>query len=155
MELLVGMVISSIVISLAYSAYNILTIQFLEYKKTCDRTQEQALGFFLLKKDLDRCCSVKKVSDNELEMDYKDKAIRYKWTNDKLTRTAGLSTDTFFIGVKTSVMSFGNAGATVNGIVDRLSITTVVDGKTFSISVKKRYGSDVLMEQKEDQENQN
>ena len=92
-ELLVAMVISGIVIGIAYSGYLIFSNQFQAYKKTNDKNLQGLTLNGLLKGDFLNSGAIKRSDENSMEAQYDDKSIFYQWGGSYVLRSSGETTD--------------------------------------------------------------
>ena len=143
-ELVIGLIISSIVVMMAGSAFNIVKMQFANYKITNDRVQECKTIDYLLKKDMDEC-RYATVIESGITLQMQKDEITYKWSKDKLFRKATQHVDTFALSVQSVETKFQNIPV-ISGMIDHLHLKLKQGEEFFDIYLSKQYSAEELMQ---------
>lgn len=145
MELLVGMIISSIVIGFGYSGYSLIYRQFLSFKKMKTETIQAAQFQFVFNTDL---YNSEKVffQEGKVDLRKKERIIQYQFGDSLVYRTNNNVTDTF--NIKARELS---AHYTLNGqtLIDRLSFKARILNEEESFSFCKIYSAETLIRQEQ------
>jgi prepilin-type N-terminal cleavage/methylation domain-containing protein len=108
MEVIIGMVISSLVIGLAGSAFSLIQLQFRHYKKANDQLLEESMLDDVLRSDLQRCRNAIIENAERLILDDQSSPITYQFNPGAVIRSKQAHSDTFHI--KTSGLSHEEKG---------------------------------------------
>lgn len=144
-ELLVAMVVSAIVIAVAYQIYSIASMQFGEYKKVNDKISNEVVLKGLLNMDFFTSTAVLQRSENSIEIHKQDTLIEYAWNEFFVLRTKNNMRDTFFLEVESSELRFKNKAQKQGGLVDELELVSKDSGAERVFCFFKEYSADVLM----------
>ncbi|MGL5892473.1 MAG: PulJ/GspJ family protein [Bacteroidia bacterium] len=98
LELLVGMIISSIVLAAAFSAWNIVARQHALYRSRHDASTEASFFCSTLRHDFSRA-DVYNGNSDVLTLQLGNKTLTYKNAPPVVLRNNGFQTDTFFVQV--------------------------------------------------------
>jgi prepilin-type N-terminal cleavage/methylation domain-containing protein len=98
LELLVGMIISSIVLAAAFSAWNIIGRQHELYRSRHDASTEASFFCSTLRRDFSRA-DVYSGNSDALTLQIGTQTLTYKNAPPVVLRNNGLQTDTFFVAV--------------------------------------------------------
>jgi prepilin-type N-terminal cleavage/methylation domain-containing protein len=146
MELIVGMIISSIVIAMAATGFRIVKVQFMEYKKTNDRIQQWTTLEYLLSKDAAECDRLERVNKNSFVARYPLDEITYRGMKNAVLRTQANMTDTFNIGPSEMEMHlFNDRALTENGLIYKLGLKMKTSGESQVYYLTKQYSAQTLM----------
>lgn len=108
LELLVGMIISSIVLAAAFSAWNIIGRQHALYRSRHDASTEASFFCSTLRRDFSRADFYNGNSDM-LTLQLGNQTLTYKNAPPVVLRNNGLQTDTFFVAVNSWTYTSGLA----------------------------------------------
>jgi prepilin-type N-terminal cleavage/methylation domain-containing protein len=147
MELIVGLIISSVVIAMAATGFRIVQMQFVEYKKANTKVLQLSTLEFLLCKDAEECSRLEKLDDNSFAARFASKEIIYKVADASILRTQGYLTDTFNIGLRKMEISFSNKPVLAEkGLIDMVGLKMgTVEGPQ-SCYITKLYSAKTLTE---------
>lgn len=146
-ELLAAMVISSLVMSAAYFAYNSLTKSFLDFKKHTNNLTDATALSGILTHDINLAKTIRKNTTNDITLEMGNKKLQYEWKENFVLRSTGISADTFPLAVSDMKINFLDKEQTISGgLVDELKFTTIADGQQLFLSFDKKYASDILVE---------
>ena len=144
-ELLVAMVVSGIVIAVAYQVYLIATMQFSEYKRISDKVTSEVVLKGLLNSDFFMSESVIQRSENSIEVQRENKAIRYEWNERYVLRTTENMKDTFFLEVASAELMFNNEKRQRGELIDEMKLVSKESGQERIFCFFKHYSADVLL----------
>ena len=151
-ELLVSMLISSIVISMAYVSYDIVYKQFSNYKNINKKINEVILIDMLLKNDFFQAKEIYcKTSDKLIFKDKQNHENTYLFTPGYIIRKSNEVNDTLFIGASKILFKFQNEelfsdnASLTNKLMDEFCFESFVLGEIEQFHYKKEYAADVLM----------
>jgi prepilin-type N-terminal cleavage/methylation domain-containing protein len=143
MELLIGMIISSIVISFGYGAYSLVYKQYLSYKKIKNEIVEVTQLNTILYTDLVKAELVS-FNENELAIDRKNNSpLLYDFNNSIVLRKDVGVIDTFKIEPAIITASF--VFADQKALVNAFSFEAKVWGETEHFVFEKKYSAETLM----------
>lgn len=142
-ELTVVMLLSSIVISMAYFAFDILTKRYLHYKKESEIRYEMTNIQSLLSHAFFVSDSVK-VSTNTLHVYTRFANIDYELLPDYIIKRDRNTIDTFHFPVVKAAYLFDNKQVD-EGIIDQLHIEMEFNGKNIPAIFSKKYSADYGM----------
>ena len=147
LELVVVMILTSIIVGIVYSAYEVVGKQYNSYKKTNTQNRKVALLNMLLNKDFSTSYFIKYGEDKLLFYDQENKMTSYDFGVEQgITRNSNAVTDTFFIPPLNVEMKFLNQMQQVrNNLVDELYFESIIFGQQQSFHFKKQYAADVLI----------
>jgi prepilin-type N-terminal cleavage/methylation domain-containing protein len=148
-ELVVTMVISSIVVMLAFTCYEITYKQYLNFRKSNNTVTQVILFNSLFKQDVLLSDLVSKTDDNDITLRMNDSvSVNYSFGSNYILRKYNeLTPDTFPITSVTVKEQFQNNLVDENGLVDDITISGVVRGENVFFSCSKEYDADLLMKQ--------
>lgn len=144
-ELLVTMLISSIVIGICYTSYQIVSKQFNDYKALNEKTVEVMLLNELIEKDFLQADSVMKDNMNVVCFNNNNQ-ITYNFNNNRILRKQTEVQDTFFIQSENVQLKFDDKIAeNYQSLIDELSFEAKVIGEQEHFIYRKTYAADVLI----------
>jgi hypothetical protein len=147
MEMVVVMLLSAIVISIAFQSFDILTKNYLLYKNNAAMLARTALLDRLLTLDFIRCSYVKKTQEG-IVFGFEDRTIEYISGSGYITRQQDGQTDTFAVNTAPMTCKFQHQERTHPGnLVDELEFRHEYKGEALYFHYRKIYGADVLMEE--------
>ena len=149
-ELLVAMVVSGIVIAVAYQVYLIATQQFSEYKKINDKVTTLAVLKGLLNSDFFMCTTVIQRSESSIEVQMNEKLINYEWNDRYLLRTSDNIRDTFFLEVASADLLFGKQQGGQGELIDELKLISKEGDHEQIFCFYKQYSAEVLLQNKKE-----
>lgn len=143
MELLIGMIISSIVISFGYGAYSLIYKQFLSYKKVKKEIVDVMQLNSILHTDLAKAELIS-FNENKLTIDRKDDLpLLYDFNDSIILRKDIDVIDTFKIAASTVTIAFSFPEQ--KAVVNSFSFDAGVLGETEHFSFEKKYSAETLM----------
>jgi prepilin-type N-terminal cleavage/methylation domain-containing protein len=146
MELIVGLIISSVVIAMAATGFRIVDVQFMEYKKTNGRAQQWTTLEYLLQKDVSSCTRLEKLDESTFVTRYTLKDIVYRQNSGAIIRTQDKLTDTFNIGLsKMEISLFNNRGLTEKGLIQKLELEMKTSEEPQVYYITKKYSAQTMM----------
>lgn len=146
MELLIGMIISSIVISFGYAAYAIIYKQYLGYKDVKAKMMETTQLYNTLSDDM-RTADIVSFNENTLLLYHKNTSgLQYNFYDDFIVRTERELTDTFKIVPLDMKQRFLFPGNTA--FVQQFSFEVNTLGEKEYFNFVKNYSSETLMNYK-------
>jgi hypothetical protein len=142
LEVMVGMVLSGMVISMVYSVY-IYSHQHL-FKFT--HVQSNLRNYYefssTLNRDIEQGNEITKINSEEIDIKLNDKSIQYEFTQDYVLRNINSHSDTFFIAVTEVNMNLINE-LKEKPLIDFLEITI----NETPLSFYKHYGAIIKIEE--------
>jgi len=152
-ELIVALIISGIVISIAATCYQIVYKQYKEYKNVNETLSQAALLNMLLNKDFQNFQYVNKTSDgiefsgfSTQQTSNEEQKTVYEFGQQYIIRKYTTIQDTFGVVLANTSLKFQNKEIENNStLVDELSFETDVIQENETFHYKKQYGADVLM----------
>jgi prepilin-type N-terminal cleavage/methylation domain-containing protein len=143
LELLIGMIISSIVIGFGYAAYSLIYKQYLGYKKVKEKIVEITQFDHVLTTDITAAETIS-FNDNTLSLYGKDsKTLQYHFQDVLILRTENETTDTFKIAPVHLKTDFFLPGKTIFVTQFSFDAETLEEREHFSFT--KSYSSETLM----------
>lgn len=145
MELLVGMVISSIVIAFGYSTYAIIYKQYLSYKSVKTTVVETMQLHTTMSNDFNNAECIT-FGENKLKLSGPDKLLMYNFIDSLVIRSEKEMSDTFQLAANdiqtTSVFNHGiNNDTLINSLQFNISVFDNKEHFTFT----KKYSAHILM----------
>ncbi|HYE55526.1 MAG TPA: prepilin-type N-terminal cleavage/methylation domain-containing protein [Chitinophagaceae bacterium] len=141
MELVISLMISSIVISIAYYAWLLVSRQFGDYQERSVRVQEYVLFTKALETDLDRAVLLRD-SAGLLNVYGKDGSVYYRFAEEYVLRQGVEFADTFRVGVKDVV--FGYVHDTLPA-VQKVNVVLRLNEQAMENIFYKQYSATELM----------
>ena len=146
LELVVVMILTSIIVGIVYSAYEVVGNQYNSYRKINTQNKQVALLNMLLNKDFTTSHFIKCGEDKLLFYDKENKITSYDFGEQDITRNNNAFTDTFFIPSLNVEMKFLNQMQQVqNNLVDELYFESLIFNQQQAFHFKKQYAADVLI----------
>lgn len=144
-EVLASMIISSVIISIAYSVY---AYTYSGFSRFTGAKKEMSRYFQLssiLNQEFETAKKVIKENTREIEMQFADKKINYSFDDEYVIRTMDQIEDTFFLNV--TEVEMNTLGTQSNKTtVEYLKVTIKDEGGDKSLSFYKNYGAIIKME---------
>ncbi len=145
LEVLVAMVISTLVISGSFLAYDMTYKQFKHYQEVSYSTNEAVTFHSVLGKDM-AGSTVVRVTDKGLECIPKGEKVSYEFKSDYVLRKVALVTDTFHVNQEDLLLTFRNVEQKVTGaLVDKVTFRINLRGEKQDAVLCKHYGADGQM----------
>ena len=147
MELLIGMIISSIIIGFSYSGYRIIYSQFLDHKKVKKSILETAAINSILNNDFSNAQLIWTNDENQLDVYYNDKReLHYEFQDEYILRRDNEIIDTFNIGAQNiqKKILFGNDYDYKN-LTTEFSFESVILGEKETFHFAKTYSAETLI----------
>lgn len=149
-ELMVTMLISSIAIGIMYTGYDIVSKQYVTYKKNNEIIAETLYLNALMNNDFGNARDVKRNEDGFELVDYANRLTIYELSEEFIVREVSFSIDTFHIPVQHIAFSMlGNEVLNESTLIDEVSFDITVNKETHSFHYKKQYDAAFLMEREE------
>jgi Tfp pilus assembly protein PilE len=148
-EVLVGMIITGIVISLATAVYQIIWKQTDSYKKENGLISEQILLQTLLKKDFLNAAEIKNDGDKKINfLNEKNEKIKYEFNEKNIVRVQNFNSDTFSVAAQNLKCYFREKETKQNAeIIDELSFEVVLSSdELITFHFVKEYDAAMLMQ---------
>ena len=146
MELIVVMIISALVISITYKCFDIISWQYLSYKKNNEEINGILALDVLLTKDISNSKYIKTV-DNGIECSFKERKVVYEWNENYILRGENSVIDTFKINPKDLTFGFLGQEVVSSGMyINHLSFTNSFKEVEQLFIYKKAYSADFLMQ---------
>lgn len=145
LELVIAMMISAIVIAIAYTGLKMVLRSFHAFSKRYEQTMVMLKLNELLTKDIDRSEAVRS-GDEGISMTGSGQSVHYRFEGDELIRTA-VKSDTFRIKASDVRMAFEGVpiGETsFSNLIDDLYFTSSVGMRKVPHHFHKRYSSEQL-----------
>ncbi|MEB3346037.1 hypothetical protein U6A24_11225 [Aquimarina gracilis] len=148
LELVIGMVISSLVVTMVYFIYDNLSRQVVEYSKQQDELMEYNMFQRLLSKDIQLSKELKVVDDEHVVFDNFNKEVHYFFQKERIIRKE-TSIDTF--NIKTLSVDFKQSDK-IDEKYQLIRLKTEILGANFEIfeskevSIAKRMNDYLLNE---------
>jgi prepilin-type N-terminal cleavage/methylation domain-containing protein len=148
-ELVVTMVISSIVVMLAFTCYEITYKQYLNFRKSNNTVTQVILFNSLFKRDVLLSNLINRIDDNNVLLKMNDTVnVNYFFgSNYVLRKYNEFIPDTFPITSVVVKEQFQSTEVNENGLIDDISISGVVRGENVFFHYDKEYDADILMKQ--------
>ena len=146
MELLVTMVISSIVISIAFVAYEIIYKQYYSYKNTNDKIRECLTLKTTLNNDFILSEKIIKSAKGLSMIDRMGKILSYNLSKDYIIRELDEVRDTFFLPIENLQIKFQKHDQVENEYIDEFSFEALLFNEKEEFHFFKQYGCDRIME---------
>ena len=144
-ELVVVMILSSIIIGIIYSAYQIVNSQYGNYIKANKQITSEAVLTMLLNKDFAAAHFIKKEGERIFFFDIENKVKSYHFGDDFIVRNSNAVVDTFFIrALNIETLFLNQSPHFYNGLIDELYFESATFGERI-FRFKKLYAADVLM----------
>ena len=152
MELTIAMLISAIVVSIAYNSMDIFNRLYHRYLKTNDANYQFVLFDRIFKRDLDRAEVVFSAVSGITLQNFDEKRIRYEWQEDMVLRyRPGVEADTFYIYSRLQSLTFGNADCMnrPEAVVDQIRVVMIKEQEIIDAVYHKPYGANIYINYKD------
>lgn len=145
MELLIGMIVSSIVIAIGYSTYAIIYKQFSSYKLVKNQVVECMQLNTVLQNDIQGAEFVF-FNEDQLKLDSGDKMISYHFMDSLIVRDANEQADTFKLRNTDLIPSYAaNGGGIGEGLINGLILDITINENIEHFTFMKIYDAETLM----------
>jgi type II secretory pathway pseudopilin PulG len=134
-ELVVAMMISAIVISIAFYAWSFFTGQLTKRRSRTSSIMEYVLFQRALARDVDRAQDIRDSAGSVL-LDIDGHNVRYAFGSDRILRDLDGLTDTFHVGAKAVERSFVNDSLP---LVSNLRLAVTVGRDELALGLHKEY----------------
>ena len=146
LEVLIALVISGLVISMAYSGFLFAHTQFNKFKGITTELRDYFTLSEVLNREFENANKVVKKSNYEIEIQQIDNTIKYTFENDYIVRTVTNRTDTFWF--QTSNIEMNVINETIDQqLIDYLKLNFQDDKREQSLSFMKNYEAISKIEQ--------
>ncbi|MFA6924752.1 MAG: prepilin-type N-terminal cleavage/methylation domain-containing protein [Bacteroidales bacterium] len=145
-ELVVVMAISAFVVSIAYTAYQIINFQFINYKTKNESIKELFQMEDVIQNDFENAHKINSAGKDLIFEMKNGMTCRYEFKQDYILRDYRETKDTLKISTDSVEKSFQNIPNNY-GIVDELKFKTNVFDEVQRFVFYKKYESDILIEQ--------
>jgi prepilin-type N-terminal cleavage/methylation domain-containing protein len=146
-ELLIAMIITSIAITIAVSAYVMISGQFYQHKKISDQLMSAAMLQNLIEQDFFDARTIRYTYPGKLFFSKDGSSNVYSFEEDKIIREmqGGLTDTFFFIPDSTMMYLDKNIQAEDNGLIDELYFSSEILGERESFHFYKEYAAEVFV----------
>jgi type II secretory pathway pseudopilin PulG len=151
-ELMVGMVLSTFIIAVAYQGYLLFSRQLISFKLNSEQNANFSSMDRLLFSDFMNSEVVRKEKDIVVCM-LKDKIVRYQWSHQNLLRNQGTLTDTFQLDIINLRFGMDNRKVAQSGLIDEIVVEGIFKQDSVLLHYKKQYGADVFVNSNNSLEN--
>ena len=147
LELLIGMIISTLVVGFSVMSYFIIYEQYLNYKSVKHTISDVMLMNMVIASDFTNAQTISDVDDNELIFnDDNDTLIHYHFSPEFITRQENEIIDTFKIAVNNRLPVFLlEKDNEPTNLVSAFSFDAKVLGETEHFNFTKNYAADVII----------
>jgi len=142
MELVISLMISSIVIGIAYYSWLLVGRQFAGYNDRSQVINEYIMLNKALETDIDRAVLLRDSLSDVLCIQMKEESIQYVFNEDHVVRQGEAFADTFRLGVKN--ISFERVHDTLHAI-KKLKMSVSLNGEDIEMIIQKNYSAVELM----------
>jgi prepilin-type N-terminal cleavage/methylation domain-containing protein len=151
-ELIIVMLISSVVITIAYTGLGVFYRQYTQFKHTQEAVSQTLLLDRLLTLDFSNCNYVEK-KEGGITCVYADKEIAYQLTDEYILRTEKQTADTFFMpNLRYQTFFLQEEVYMAEKMIDELGIDYLHSEENLHVSYTKKYAADALLNVPKDQE---
>ena len=149
-ELVVAMMISAIVLSIAFYAWSLLSNQLTRRQRRSAAIMEYTIFQRAIVRDMERAEAVRD-SGGAFLMDMPDHRVRYMLSPDRILRDLDGVTDTFHFGAKVTGLSYAEEGIP---LVGGMRLVVTLERDQVSLPLGKRYTVEQLLRSNEKQNEQ-
>jgi hypothetical protein len=146
LELLIGMLISSLVIGASIMAYQLVSSQFGNYRKVNTVIREAHQLHSLLQYDASRSERVQRESNELIFILAESPAIRYSFHEKEVWRMDHHLTDTFHLAAVSLTSAFQEEERE-QGLIDQFSFESSIFDETERFIIRKQYDAQKNMEE--------
>ena len=137
-EMTVVMLLSTVVISMAYFAFELLSKRYLKYKAQTEVYYKLTLLDQLLSKDFFLADSIK--TDGEMLHTFQGNTIcKYEFSQKYVVRQAASQTDTFYCKIQKHELLYNQQPILPGDIVDQLNLSLLFEEKKLDYIYSKHY----------------
>ena len=144
LEMVVVMLLSSIIIAIAYQGYILFYRQYLSFKKNTEANSKISLLDSRIFSDCADSREIRKSAEG-LTFIFKDKKIVYELRGEAIIRHQAVMIDTFKFNAPVISMNFNGKQVFENDLVDEIKIETQDGEETMEFRYVKKYGADVII----------
>ncbi len=145
-DVIVTMIISMLVMGIAFSVFRFAYDQINRYQKANDDYKELFQLYNVMQEDF-QCSSECNYHRNELQMLMQEgyKEYFYTLSNDMVIRKTDISSDTFRINTENIVVKFDNEEQ-ISGMIDEIDFDVSLKGITLPYKFVKEYSAEIRIE---------
>lgn len=143
-ELMVVMLISTLVMGIAYQGYMLFYKQFLSFKSSSERIAKVSLLDRLVSSDMSDCKVVIKRSKG-MDCVFNNKVIQYEWEENFVLRKQETLVDTFYLTTESVEFNFLTLKANEGQLIDELVFREISNERHKNFHYAKQYGADILV----------
>lgn len=145
MEMIIVMLLSSVVFTIAFKSFEIISKHYISYKKNVDEIGDYSLLDRLISTNCLQCKRLEKTADGVLFI-YETGRISYVFSQDYILRAQAGILDTFFIeAVSHKVSYLGKEVLEENMLIDEVNIEGLVKGEVRKFNYSKQYAANEMM----------
>ncbi len=145
MELLIGMIISSIVIAFGYSAYNLIYRQYLSYKSVKTKVVETMQLHNTMSNDFNNAEYIT-FDENKLKLSGNNTLLMYNFIDSLVIRSVNETSDTFKLTTSTlQIKPVFNELTNNDTLINSLQLDVSVFDNKERFTFTKRYTAQTLM----------
>jgi hypothetical protein len=145
-ELILGMVLSSIVVAFCYSGYSLIFERFMQFKKTKAKVNEIMQMNTTLLSDFSRANSIM-YNNNQLSASCDSATFQYEFNEEYVLRKMNEVVDTFFLVPRDiKVKLLNEEPVEESGLLKEFSFDAEVFGKNETFQYLKIYSAEVLIQ---------
>lgn len=148
MELTIAMLVSAIVLSIAYNSMDIFNRLYHRYLRTNDANYQFVLFDRLFRRDLDKAEIVFSAVSGVVFQNFDEKRTRYEWQEDMVLRyRPGVEADTFYIHSRLESLTFGSTDClnSPEAVVDRIGMVMMKEKEIITAVYQKPYGANIYI----------
>lgn len=154
LELMVVMLISMLVLGIAYQGYMLFFKQFSVFKDSSDKIAEVVLFDRLITGDFNDCKTVVR-NEQGVECIFPDKVIQYHFADAYILRKRIAQTDTFYFNLENITFNFRDEPSHTGLLVDELVFTDKKNERHKTFHYIKLYAADVMVNNRDKENGRN
>lgn len=145
MEVAIAMVISGVVIAMAFSGVDMFARMFKAFKTTNEKNAETIVFNRIFRKEVEECEMLIK-SESGIVIQDDDGIIAYDFHDNYILRDRQNVVDTFYLNTVNRKFSFRNVEQNIiGGLVDKVNLIKIEEDDETLIELIKDYGADVYI----------
>lgn len=147
LELIVAMAISSLLIGMCFIAYQIIIVQFSNYKTNNQRIQDMTLCNYLLTRDVSSANTISQPQQGIFEFESHNEVLTYAFETDYIVRTNEGGADTFYLkplDLETKQLRLFNRTG-LQDLVTDIQVSLSQEQETFNLHFHKEYSPHILI----------
>lgn len=142
-ELVVTMIITAIVVSMAYYSWFLVSAQFNKYTHRSMEIENYYLLSHIWQKDFEKADAIwDSIDDKHIVFIHDDTCIRYSIGSNCIVREANAITDSF--GIRVGHTDFVYVDDTIK-LIKAITLSTIINGDSVLLSGNKLYSSKEIM----------